>query len=122
MAKGNRRKGKRQEHASAVARCAERARLMRAGQVPLPPEVERYVAGVLARREETADEDWLAALAGMGERGQSGEAIEQIEPFVRDHLYDEQAALAYARLLRQAAAMDPKGDRERKALERFTDR
>src|SRR5260370_28853939 len=113
MAKGNRRKGKRQEHASAVARRAEQARLMRAGQVPLPPDVERYVAGVLARRQETADEDWLAALAGMGERGPSGGAIEQIEPVVRDHLHDEHAALAYARLLRPAAAIDPKADPHR---------
>jgi hypothetical protein len=58
----------------------------------------------------------------MGERGHPGEAIEQVGPFVRDHLHDEQAALTYARLLRLAAAMDPKGDREREALERFTDR
>ena len=90
--------------------------------VPLPPDLERYIAGVLARRQETADEGWLAELQGMGERGHPGEAIEQVEPFVRDHLHDERAALAYAGLLRQAAAMDPKGDREREALERFTGR
>jgi hypothetical protein len=122
MAKGNRRRGKRQEHARAVARRAEQARLMREEGVPLPPDAERYMADVLARRQETADEDWLAELQSMGERGHPGEAIERVEPFVRDHLYDEQAALTYARLLRRAAAMDPKGDREREALERFTDR
>jgi hypothetical protein len=122
MAKDNRRRSKRQGHASAVARRAEQARLTRAEQVPLPPDAERYVADLLARRQETADEDWLAALAGMGERGHPGEAIEQVEPFVREHLYDEQAALTYAQLLRRAAVMEPKGDRDRKALERFTDR
>ncbi len=122
MAKDNRRRSKRQDHATAVARRAEQARLMRVDQVPLPPDAERYVAGVLARRQEAADENWLAELQGVGERGHPGEAIEQIEPFVRDHLYDEQAALTYAQLLRQAAAMEPKGDREREALERFTDR
>jgi hypothetical protein len=122
MAKGNRRRSKRQEHASAVARRAEQALLMREDQVPLPPDAERYLADVPARRQETADEDWLAALEGMGERGHPGEAVEQIEPFVRDHLHDERAALTYARLLRQAAAIEPKGDREREALERFTDR
>jgi hypothetical protein len=57
----------------------------------------------------------------MGERGYPGEAIEQIEPFVCDHLYDERAALAYGRLLCQAAS-EPRSDREQAALERFTDR
>jgi hypothetical protein len=122
MAKGDRRKGNRQDHARAAARRAGQARAARADEVPLPPDAERYIADVLARRQETAGEDWLAALAGTGERGHPGEAIEEVEPFVRDHLYDEQAALAYARLLRQAAAMEPKGEAERKALERFTDR
>jgi hypothetical protein len=121
MAKGNRRRAKRQEHARAVARRAEQASLMREGQAP-PPDLEQYVADILARRQETADEDWLAGLQGMGERGHPGEAIGQIEPFVRGHLHDEQAALTYARLLRRAAFMEPKGDREREALERFTDR
>jgi hypothetical protein len=122
MAKGNRRRSKRQTHARTVTRRAEQALLMRGDQVSLPPDAERYVADVLAQRQETADKDWLAALEGIAERGHPGEAIEQIEPFVRDHLYDEQAALTYAQLLRQAAAMEPKGDGERKALERFTDR
>jgi len=112
MAKGNRRRSKRQEHANAVAKRAEHLRLTREGQASLPPDAERYAAGVLARRRETADEDWLAALLDMGERGHPGEAIEQIEPFVRDHLYDEHAALTYARLLRRAAAMEPKADRD----------
>ena len=123
MAKGDRHRGKRQKHLSAVAaRRAEQARLTRVDQVPLPPDAERYVVDVLARRQETADARWLAALQDMGKHGHPGEAIEQIEPFVRDHLYDEQAALTYAQLLCQAAALEPKGDRERKALERFTDR
>jgi hypothetical protein len=122
VANGDRRRSKRQEHARAVARRAEHARLMREGPVPLPPAAQRYDADVLARRQETADEDWLAALLAMGQRGHPGEAIEQIEPFVRDHLHDERAALTYARLLRRAAAMEPKGDREREALERFADR
>jgi hypothetical protein len=119
--KGDRRRSKRQEHASAVARRAEQARLGRAGQVPLPPDAERYVAGLMARRKESAAEDWLASLAGMGEGGQPGEAIEQVEPFIRDHLWDEQAALTYAQLLRQAAR-EPGGEAERTAVERFTDR
>ena len=123
MAKGKPRKGnKRQEHDRAVARRAEQARLTRAEGVPLPPDAERYMADVLARRQETADEGWLAELQGMGEGGRPGEAIEQVEPFVRDHLYDEQAAATYARLLGRAAAVDPQGDREREALERFADR
>jgi hypothetical protein len=122
MAKDNRRRSKRQEHARAVARRAEHVRLMREAQESLPPDAQRYLADVLARQQETADEDWLAALLSMGERGHPGEAIEQIEPFVRDHLHDEQAALTYARLLRRAAAMEPKGHREREAIERFTDR
>lgn len=122
MAKGNSGRSKRQEHAGAVARRAQQARLARVAQVPLPPDAKRYVDGVLAGRQETADEGWLAGLLSMGESGRPGEAIEQVEPFVRDHLHDEQAALAYARLVRQAAAMEPKGDRERNALERFTDR
>lgn len=96
-------------------------RSTRADQVPLPPDAERYLAGVLDRQQEIADEDWLTALQSTGERGHPGEAIEQVEPFVRDHLYDDKAALTYARLLRHAAAMEPKGDRERKALERFSD-
>lgn len=122
MAKGDRRRSSRQEHARAVARRAEHARVMREGQVPLPAGAERYAADLLARRQGTADESWLAALQRMGERGHSGEAIEQLEPFVCDYLHDEHAALTYARLLRAAAAMDPKGDREREALERFSDR
>jgi hypothetical protein len=122
MTKGDRRKSKRQDHASAVARRAEQARLAREDQVPLPPDAQRYVADLLARRQEVADESWLADLAAMGERGLPGEAIGQVEPYVRDHLYDEQAALAYARLLRRAAAMEPAGEAERAALERFTDR
>jgi hypothetical protein len=123
MAKGNERRGKRREHAREAARRAEQARSKkRTGQVPLPPDAQRYVADLLARRQETADEKWLAALASRGEGGHPGEAIEQIEPHLRDHLYDERAALTYARLLRQAAALEPKGEAERKALERFTDR
>lgn len=121
MAKGDRGRSKRQDHARAVARRAEHARLMREGQVPLPPDAERYVSEILARQQETADEDWLAALQAMGEHGHLGEAIEQVEPFVRDHLHDEHAALTYAQLLRRAA-MEPQGDREREALERFGDR
>lgn len=96
--------------------------MLREGQVPLPPDAEWYVADLLARQQETADQDWLAALQRMGERGHPGEAIEQIEPFMRDHLHDEHAALTYAQLLRRAAATEPKGDRERGALERFGDR
>lgn len=122
MAKGDRRRSKGHKHASAVARRAEQAGLARGDQVPLPPEAQRYVADLLARRQETADAGWLADLEAMGERGHPGEAIGQVESFVRDHLYDEQAASAYARLLRRAAAMEPKGEAEREAVERFTDR
>jgi hypothetical protein len=122
MAKGKRGGEQRRQHARAVARRAKQARLTREAGVPLPPEARQYLDSLLARWQETADADWLAELQGMGERGRPGEAIGRVEPFVRDHLYDEQAALAYARLLCQAAAMDPKGEAEREALERFTDR
>jgi len=115
VAEGNRCGGERQDPAG-------RAGQARVGRVPLPPDAERYVAGVLARRQETADEDWLAALGRMGEAGRAGAAIEQVEPFVRGHPHDERAALSYARLLRRAAAAGPEGEAERKALERFTDR
>jgi hypothetical protein len=122
MAKRDGRKDRRHKRARAAARHAEQARVTDEGQIQVPPELEQYVAGLLARRQETADEGWLAELEAMGERGHPGEAIGQIEPFVRDHLYDERAALTYTRLLRQAAAMDPKGDRDHEALERFSDR
>ena len=122
MAKRNGRSGKRQKRARAVARRVGQARLTGGDRVAVPPDVERYVTGLLARRQETADEDWLAALDAMGERGHPGDAIEQIEPFVRNHLYDDQAAITYSRLLRRAAAIEPKGDQERQALDRFSDR
>ena len=119
------RKRDKPSRASALARQleqmrAEQERLDRGGGIPpVPPDARRHVDAVLARRQETADEKWLAALRAQGEAGQ---AIEAIEAWVRDHLYDEQAGLVYAELIRRAAASPDPDEHERKALERFRDR
>jgi hypothetical protein len=119
------RKRSKPPRASALARQLEQ---MRAGQErldrgggipPVPPDARRHVEALLARRQETADEKWLAALRVQGEAGQ---AVEAVEAWVRDHLYDEQAGLVYAELIHRAAASPDPGEHERKALERFRDR
>lgn len=80
----------------------------------------RYTDEILARVEASGDSGLRVSVASsISGRGHSGEAIELIEPCLRDHPEDSHANLAYSFMLREAAEDAGAGDRERAALERF---
>jgi hypothetical protein len=61
-------------------------------------------------------------LRSLSRRGHPGEAADLLEPHLRDHPDDGNAALAYSSVIREAAGKPDPGDRERAALARFADR
>jgi hypothetical protein len=82
----------------------------------------RYTADLLARaRAEGGDDQWLDVVRFISVTGHPGEAIELAEPYLRDHPGDTGAALTYSVMLQEAADLSQSAERERAALERFTD-
>jgi hypothetical protein len=83
----------------------------------------RYTAELLARAQDAGhDGRWLDVVRFISDNGHPGEAIELAEPYLRDHPGDNDAAFTYSVMLREAAGLPRPGDRERAALERFSDR
>jgi hypothetical protein len=64
---------------------------------------------------------WTAVLRQIGEHGRPGEAIDLVEPYLRDHPDDDTAAHCHFSLLLAAGEMRQPGERDRAALDRFTD-
>jgi len=82
-----------------------------------------YTAQMLARTKAAGDaKGWLDVVRFISGTGHPGEAIELAEPYLRDHLEDQDAAFVYAVMLQEAAGLAEPGERERAALERFADR
>jgi hypothetical protein len=65
--------------------------------------------------------EWTAVLRQVGEHGRPGEAIDLLEPYLRDHPDDDTAAYCHFSLLLAADKMGEPGERDRAALERFAD-
>jgi hypothetical protein len=82
----------------------------------------RHTATLLAQAEEAeGDKPWLDTVSMISNLGHPGEAIELIEPYVRDHLSDQSAGYSYSFMLQEAHRLAGQGDKERAALERFAD-
>lgn len=64
---------------------------------------------------------WLEVVRFISGTGHPGEAIELAEPYLRDHLDDQDAAFVYSLMLREAAELEQPADLDRAALERFRD-
>jgi hypothetical protein len=65
--------------------------------------------------------EWAAVLQQISGHGRPGEAIDLLDPYLRDHPDDEVAAYCHFSLLLDAREMREPGERDRAALERFTD-
>jgi hypothetical protein len=65
--------------------------------------------------------EWTAVLRQVGGHGRPGEAIDLLEPYLRDHPDDDTATHCHFSLLLDAGEMREPGERDRAALERFTD-
>jgi hypothetical protein len=65
--------------------------------------------------------EWTAVLRQVGEHGRPGEAIDLLEPYLREHPDDDTAAYCHFSLLLDAGEMREPGERDRAALERFAD-
>lgn len=82
-----------------------------------------YTTQMLARTKAAGEaKRWLDVVRFISGNGHPGEAIELAEPYLRDHLEDQDAAFIYALILQEAADLAEPGERERAALERFADR
>jgi hypothetical protein len=90
-------------------------------------EERRCFRAMLARTVPDAAGDagsirgWTAVLRQIGEHGRPGEAIDLVEPYLRDHPDDDTAAHCHFSLLLDAGEMREPGERDQAALERFTD-
>jgi hypothetical protein len=65
--------------------------------------------------------EWTAVLRQAGEHGRPGEAIDLLEPYLRDHPDDDTAAHCHFSLLLDASEMKEPDERDHAALERFAD-
>jgi hypothetical protein len=82
----------------------------------------RYTTELLARvRDAEGGRPWHDAVRFISYIGHPGEAIELVEPYLRDHPDDKGIALTYSVMLREAAGLPAPGVREKAALERFAD-
>jgi len=82
----------------------------------------RYTARLLAQaRDADRDRPWLDAVSMISNMGHPGEALELIEPYLRDHQGDQSADYSYSFMLQEAYRLAGAGDKERAALERFAD-
>lgn len=90
-------------------------------------EEGRYFRTMLARTAPEAAgaagtiREWMAVLRQVGEHGRPGEAIDLVESYLREHPDDDTAAYCHFSLLLDAGEMKERGQRDRAALEPFTD-
>ncbi len=82
----------------------------------------RYTAQLLAQAQDAdGGRPWLDAVRMISGIGHPGEAIELIEPYLRDHPSDRAADSCYSVMLHEANRLADPGDKERAALARFAD-
>jgi hypothetical protein len=83
----------------------------------------RHVAEMLSQAEAADDTARrVNVIRSLSRRGHPGEAADLLQPHLRDHPDDSNAALTYSFIIREAAEMPDPGDYERAALARFANR
>lgn len=83
----------------------------------------RHIDEMISRADAEDDDDLrLEIYRAISAAGHRGEAIEMMEPYIREHPDDEHAAEIYATSIESAHEESDPGERERAALMRFADR
>lgn len=81
-----------------------------------------YTAELLARvRDAEGSRLWRDVVCCISFIGHPGEAIELVEPYLREHPDDKDVALDYSWMLKEAVGLPAPGEREQAALQRFAD-